>query len=107
MQELKAGLCFVNAQVRSDPRLPLGGIKDSVYERELPYIGTIEFVNIKAVLVAEPQNFVPQVLKISRWAGEGRALASSILAEPFHHLRGRQAALVYLSLQSDSLWQRQ
>lgn len=50
-ERLEAGNCFVNTFVKSDPRLPFGGIKESGYGRELSHYGFKEFVNIKTVYI--------------------------------------------------------
>lgn len=49
--QLQAGCCFVNDFVKSDPRLPFGGIKESGFGRELSSHGIKEFMNVKTVAV--------------------------------------------------------
>lgn len=50
-KQLQAGCCFVNDFVKSDPRLPFGGIRESGFGRELSSFGIREFMNIKSVVV--------------------------------------------------------
>jgi succinate-semialdehyde dehydrogenase/glutarate-semialdehyde dehydrogenase len=50
-QHLQAGCTFINGMVKSDPRLPFGGIKASGYGRELSRQGMLEFVNAKTVWI--------------------------------------------------------
>jgi succinate-semialdehyde dehydrogenase/glutarate-semialdehyde dehydrogenase len=50
-RKIEAGNVFVNSLVRSDSRIPFGGIKKSGYGRELSEIGIKEFMNMKSLII--------------------------------------------------------